>query len=159
MSLATSAQNAIQQRLPKVIDARTHGIIDYAYASLFLGCAVFLRKENPRAAWAALGTGAFIVTQALLTDYPMGVQPLISFETHGKLDAGFAAASPFIPKLFGFGNTPAANIFRANALIESTAVALTDFNSARAHEEKSGSGSGTTLETLPNEIGQGRVAA
>ena len=153
MSLISTAQHAVEDRLPKVIDARTHGIIDYAYASLFLGAAVFLRKKNPRAAWATLGTGAFIVAQAMLTDYPLGIEPVISFEAHGKLDAGFAAASYFVPQVLGFSNTPAAAIFRANTLIESAVVALTYFKSG------SKGGSINLLETRPDEIGQGRAAA
>ncbi len=120
--------------IPKVIDAKTHGIVDYGHAAFFLGMALVCRKKNPPAAAAALTTGLFVLTQSLLTDYPLGVAPVLSFETHGWMDAGFAAASWFMPRIFGFEGTTAATIFQANMFAESTAVALTDFNNQRARD-------------------------
>ncbi len=119
-------------KLPKVIDARTHGIIDYSHAAFFLGMALVCRKKNPQAALAALFTGSFVLVQSLLTDYPLGAEPLMPFATHGVLDAGFAALSCFLPTIFGFNGKSAA-IFKANTLVEATVVGLTDFNSERAH--------------------------
>ena len=133
MSLATKALGALEHRLPKVIDARTHGIIDYSHATFFLGMALVCRKRNPRAALAALFTGSFVLMQSLLTDYPLGAEPLLAFEAHGAIDGGFAAFSPVIPTLFGFEGTGAATIFRTNAFVEGVVVGLTDFNSQRAH--------------------------
>ena len=118
--------------LPKVIDAKTHGVIDYGHATFFFGMALFCRKKNPRAAVAALATGTFVRVQSLLTDYPLGAHPLISFNLHGKIDAAFAASSFVIPEIFGFGGTAAASVFRGNAVVESTVVALTDWNSNKA---------------------------
>ncbi|HEY0785818.1 MAG TPA: hypothetical protein VGD62_08085 [Acidobacteriaceae bacterium] len=136
MSVFTTGLNMLENRLPKVIDARTHGLIDYGHAAFFLGMAFFCRKSNPRAATAALATGAFVLTQSLLTDYPLGVTPVLSFEQHGKLDAGFAASSLALPRLFGFEDTGAAKIFKANAFVEATVVGLTDFSNQHAQAEK-----------------------
>jgi len=118
--------------LPKVIDAKTHGFIDYGHAAFFLGMALLCRKKNPHAAVAALATGTFVLVQSLLTDYPLGAQPVISFNLHGKMDAGFAASSAVMPQIFGFTGTSAATIFRLNSLVESTVVALTDWDSNKA---------------------------
>ncbi|HVG27925.1 MAG TPA: hypothetical protein VM865_09995, partial [Acidobacteriaceae bacterium] len=120
---------------PKVIDARTHGVIDYCHASFFLGMALVCRKTNPRAALAALFTGSFVLVQSLLTDYPLGVAKLLPFATHGRMDAGFAASSPLMPTLFGFNGTPAARVFQGNGLVEATVVGLTDWNSERARSD------------------------
>lgn len=91
MPMLNTVLQKLDGRIPKVIDARTHGIVDYCHASFFLSMAVVCRKKNPRAAAAALGTGLFVLVQSLVTDYPLGATKLMSFETHGKLDAGFAA--------------------------------------------------------------------
>ncbi len=85
-----------EKSLPKVIDAKTHGIIDYCHAAFFLTLGFLCLKANKRAASAALATGSFVLVQSLLTDYPLGLKPVLSFATHGQMDAGFASASwPF----------------------------------------------------------------
>lgn len=132
MSVATAAVHSLENHLPKVIDSRTHGLIDYAHAAFFLGMAAFCRKRSPRAALAALITGSFVLAESLLTDYPMGAMRVLPFETHGRLDAGFAAASLLIPTIFQFETAAATKIFKANAFVEATVVGLTDFDSERA---------------------------
>lgn len=121
-----------QYSLPKPIDARTHGIIDYSHAALFLGMALLLRKKNKRAAAASLFTGTFVLVQSLLTDYPLGLEPVLSFNLHGKMDAAFAASSFLMPEMWGFSDTGAAALFRLNGVVESTVVALTDWDSNKA---------------------------
>ncbi len=127
--------SATEDQLPKIIDAKVHGCIDYCHAALFFTLALANRRRNPRAATASWLTGSFILTQSLLTDYPLGVKPLIPFETHGKMDTGFAVASLLIPTAFGFEGTAMSKFFKCNAAIEATAVALTDFDSERARTE------------------------
>ena len=136
MSITTAALEQVEKRLPKVIDARTHGIIDYCHAAFFLGMAAICARRNRRAAKAALATGAFILAESLLTDYPMGVEKVLPFETHGRMDAGFAASSFMIPKWFGFSGTGAAQVFKMNGFIEGMVVGMTDWNSERARAEK-----------------------
>ena len=136
MSFVTSGLNLLENRLPKVIDARTHGIIDYSHAAFFLGMAALCRKRNPPAALAALTTGLFVLGESLLTRYPLGAKPVIPFELHGRMDAGFAATSLAVPRLFGFEGTKAATVFHANAFVEAAVVGLTDFNTERAELER-----------------------
>jgi hypothetical protein len=125
-----------EQGLPKPIDARTHGIIDYCHAGLFATVALLCWKRNRNAALAAAGTSAFVLVQSLLTDYPVGAKRLIPFAAHGAMDAGFAALSFAAPRLFGFSGSKAGLFFQSNSILESTAVALTDWDSqhARANE-------------------------
>jgi hypothetical protein len=121
--------------VPKVIDARMHGVIDYGHATFFFCMALLCRRKNPRAALAAAFTGGFVLAQSLLTDYPLGAKPVMTFEQHGKLDTAFAASSLLMPKFFGFSDSKAAMVFRMNAVVESLVVALTDWDNERAAEQ------------------------
>lgn len=123
-------------KLPKIIDARTHGIVDYCHAAFFFTLGFASLKSNKRAAAASLATGSFILVQSLLTDYPLGLKPVLSFEEHGHLDGFFAASSWALPFLFGFSDKPQAHIFEGNSILETVAVALTDFDSERARAEE-----------------------
>jgi hypothetical protein len=136
MSVASIAVNELENRLPKVIDARKHGMIDYGHAAFFLGMAFVCRKSEPRAALAALVTGSFVLVQSLLTDYPLGVKKVIPFRVHGQMDAAFAASSFMVPKIFGFSDSPAASVFKANSFVEAAVVGATDFSSERARSEE-----------------------
>jgi hypothetical protein len=123
--------------LPKVISPTLHGIIDYCHAAFFFTVGVLCaRSRNKAASGAAFATGGFILVQSLLTDYRFGAKPVFPFETHGKMDAVFASSSWTLPLLFGFKDTAAARIFEGNSLAEASVVAMTDWNSQRAHEER-----------------------
>ncbi|WP_419804806.1 hypothetical protein [Terriglobus sp.] len=118
--------------LSKPIDARTHGIIDYCHATFFFTVALVCCKKNPKAAIAAAGTGAFTLVGSLLTDYPLGKKQVIPFAVHGAMDAAFAAFSFALPSVCGFSGTKAAKVFALNGVVESTVVALTDWDSQHA---------------------------
>lgn len=137
MSVATIAINQLESRLPKVIDARKHGMIDYCHAAFFLGMAYVCRKSEPRAALAALITGSFVLVESLLTDYPLGIKKVIPFKVHGQMDAAFAASSFMVPRVFGFSDSPAASVFKGNGFVEAAVVGATDFSSERARSEES----------------------
>jgi hypothetical protein len=136
MSVANVALNQLESRLPKIIDARKHGMIDYCHAAFFLGMAYVCRKSEPRAALAALFTGSFVLVQSLLTDYPLGAKKIIPFKVHGQMDAAFAASSFMVPRMFGFSDSPAASVFRGNSFVEAAVVGATDFSSERARSEE-----------------------
>lgn len=136
MSLAGLAVEKLETRLPKVIDARTHGVIDYFHAAFFFSVAWMCRKSNRRAAIAATVTGSYILGGALLTDYPLGAAKVIPFEMHGKMDSAFAAASLFVPRALGFEGTAASKIFKTNGFVEGAVVGMTDWDSERAREEE-----------------------
>jgi hypothetical protein len=114
MSVLTHGIDDLETRLPKVISPSTHGIIDYAHSAFFFTVGVLCSRSNKRAACAAFATSGFILAQSLLTDYRFGWKPVISFETHGKMDSVFASASWLVPVLFGFRGTKAAKVFEAN---------------------------------------------
>jgi len=126
--------------VPQVISPKAHGIIDYCHAAFFLTlgliCSRSEKRAAMRAATAAFATGGFVLVQSLLTDYRYGATPVIPFRIHGKMDAVFAASSWMMPLLLGFRGTAAAKIFEMNSLAESGVVAMTDWSSNRAHEER-----------------------
>jgi hypothetical protein len=97
--------------------------------------AFLCRKSNRPAALAALITGSFVLVESLMTDYPLGVFRVLPFRTHGRMDAGFAASSPVMPRVFGFSGTPAARVFQGNGIVEAAVVGLTDFSSEHARAE------------------------
>ncbi len=128
--------NTLSARIPKVVEPAAHGIGDYCHAAFFFTVGALCARSNKRAAYAAFATGGFILVQSLLTDYKYGVKPVLSFETHGKMDAAMAASSWAIPLVCGFGGTAAARIFQGNSFAEASLVAITDWSSGRAHQER-----------------------
>jgi hypothetical protein len=136
MFLVDKTSNSLESGLPKVISPTVHGVIDYSHAAFFFTVGLACCRSNKRAAWAAFATSGFILVQSLLTDYRFGAKPVISFETHGKMDAVFASSSWMVPMLAGFRGTGAAKIFEGNSVAEASVVGMTDWNSERAREER-----------------------
>jgi hypothetical protein len=136
MSVLIQGIDALETKLPKVISPSTHGIIDYAHSAFFFTVGVLCSRSNKRAACAAFATSGFILAQSLLTDYRFGWKPVISFETHGKMDSVFASTSWLVPALFGFRGTNAAKVFEANSLVEASVVGMTDWESKVARWDR-----------------------
>ena len=136
MSVLDTGIDQLEARVPKLISASTHGIIDYAHAAFFFTVGLCCTRSNKPAAAAAFATGGFVLVQSLLTDYRYGVKPVLPFETHGKMDAVFAATSWLVPQLCGFAGTGAATIFQLNSVVESSVVAMTNWDSQQAHAQR-----------------------
>ena len=90
MALTDSATRLLADRLPKVIDPKTHAVIDYVMAGAFITMGAFYWSHNKRAAIGAFLCGGAAAATSMLTDYPGGIKKSISFQTHGKIDAGLA---------------------------------------------------------------------
>ena len=76
--------------MKKPIDAKTHGIIDYAFAGVqLIGPSLLGLNKKTTAAYQLLGT-AFTAINAV-TDTPVGIIRLISMKGHQKADASFLA--------------------------------------------------------------------
>ncbi len=115
-------------RLPKVITPKTHAAIDYAVVgSFFLMGALFWRR-NRRAAIGAAFCGAAFAANNLLTDYPGGASPLLSYKSHGRIDATLAGVTAALPRVLKISDHPQATFFDAQALAETCITALTDFD-------------------------------
>jgi len=122
--------------LPKVISAKTHGVIDYVHAGTNLVVGGLLRRRNRRASNAAFALGASILANALMTDYPLGVFRRYSFRVHGGLDYGIAAASASMPKLLGIEGTPEARFFDWQGTGEGVIAALTDYRDMQGSKRR-----------------------
>ncbi len=127
--------NELSDKLPKVIGPKTHAIIDYAMAGSFLTMGALWLKSNKRAAIGSFICGGAVLVNSLLTDYPGGVTDVISFETHGKIDVGLAAATLSMPRLLGFSGDSAAWFYRLQAGAETAVVGMTNFNEGHAEEK------------------------
>ena len=118
----------IDRAMPKVISAKTHGIIDYVHAGTnFLVGSLFLRRGNKGAAIGAFALGASVLANALMTDYPLGVFRLYSFKKHGLLDYGVAGASAAMPKMIGGEDSAANTFFRVQGTGEALIAGLTNY--------------------------------
>lgn len=127
MGLLDTGVRTLSSRMPKLINPTAHAIIDYATAgSFFLMGALFWRR-NKRAAIAAMALGATETATAMMTDYPGGVSPVISFQTHGKVDAGVSGVIGLVPTLLAFSDEPEAPFFRGQAVALAAVTAMTDF--------------------------------
>jgi hypothetical protein len=136
MALLQTGINALTKRMPKVISPKTHAIIDYVTAGSFLLTGALLWKRNKRAAIGSMVCGIMEAQTAMITDFPGGVTPLISFETHGKIDAGFAGFVGMLPNLLAFGDEPEAMFFRGQGVAIAGVTGLTDFSYSRARREQ-----------------------
>jgi hypothetical protein len=117
----------ISDALPRVIDAKTHSIIDYIHAGTNFVAGAIFRKSNPRASNAAYALGAAVLVNALCTDYQLGVFRLWSFRVHGLLDYGVAATSAALPPLLGIEDTREAKYFYAQGGGETVIAGITDY--------------------------------
>jgi hypothetical protein len=136
MPLVTKAIQTVGNRLPKVIPPKGHAIFDYVQLGIFVVMGALFWKRNKRASVAAFCCAAAEATNALLTDYPGGVKPVFSFETHGKIDAAMAGAVASLPNLMGFSSEPEAKHFRIRGAVLAGVTALTKFNEEQPYKSE-----------------------
>jgi hypothetical protein len=115
-------------RMPKVISPKAHAIIDYATAASFFVAGALLWGRHRRAAIASIACGVAEVATAMITDYPGGVKPLISFHTHGRVDGGLATVVGSMPLALGFADDVEARWFRTHGVVIAASTGLTDFD-------------------------------
>ncbi len=131
MPMMQKGVKMLTDRMPKVISPKTHAIIDYATAGTFFVAGAMLGGRSKRAAIGSLLCGAMEAGTAMVTDYPGGVTDLISFQTHGRIDAGFAGFVATLPNVFMFGSEPEAMFFRGQGVALVAVTGLTDFSEGR----------------------------
>jgi hypothetical protein len=115
-------------RMPKLIKPRAHAVIDYLVAGSFFVAAGVLSRRNKRGAVSSLICGGMITVNCILTDYPGGIWKALSFQTHGKLDAGLAALTATMPRLMGFGEDAESKFFTMQSMLGTAIAAMTDFD-------------------------------
>jgi hypothetical protein len=87
------------------IATKTHGYLDYIMGILLIAAPwIFGFARDGAETWVPVVLGAAVIIYSLLTDYELGLSPLISMRTHLTLDlmgGALLAASPWI---FGFAD-------------------------------------------------------
>jgi len=136
MALLQKSASIFSNRLPKVLGPRTHSILDYSVAALFISAGFLFWRRHKSASLSALFCGSGVLLNAMFTDYPGGVVRGMSFETHAKIDAGLSALTATIPGLMGFAKDPQARFFEATAVAETLATGFTDYESGAEGEEQ-----------------------
>ena len=127
MPLLQKSIQMLGKAMPKVASPKTHAVIDYATALLFLAGAVFFWRRNKRAAVASLICGAAEAGVAALTDYPGGVNRVISFPLHQKVDLGLSSMAAAMPQFLAFEDEKEKAFFRTQSLVIAGVAALTQF--------------------------------
>ena len=123
-----------QIAVSKTISPAQHAVLDYGVAATFFALGMRYRNRNRAASTLAFANGGMVLGMSMLTNYPGGVWPTISFKTHGTMDLVQAALAGFGPLLFGFADEPEAKSFYAQAASELGVVANTDWNADAARE-------------------------
>jgi hypothetical protein len=119
----------VQAEHARPIGPGTHAALDYLTVGAFLMLAWKVRHHS-RACGLALANAGAVLATSLMTDYPGGAAPTITFEQHGQLDVAQAAMSGLGPLLLGFADEPEARLFYGQSLLETAIVSATDFNGA-----------------------------
>jgi len=115
-------------KMPKVINPTTHAVLDYAVAGSFLLMGILVWKRNKPAAIGSLICGGAAAANIMLTDYPGGMNKVISYKAHGRIDAGLAGITAAMPRIMSFDDEPEARFFEFEALSATAIVGLTDFD-------------------------------
>lgn len=136
MPLVNKAVETVSNKLPKVISPRVHAVIDYVTVGSFILLGTLFWKNNKRAAVAAWCCGAAEATNTLLTDFPGGVTDVISFETHGKIDAAIAGTAASLPNLLGFSGEPEAKHFRMQGAMIAAVTGMTNFKGKHEYQSE-----------------------
>lgn len=122
----------IDDRMPRVISARTHGVIDYIHAATNFIAGFAFRKRSRKASNAAFALGAGVLANALMTDYPLGVFRVYSFKVHGLLDYGMAATTAALPEVLRLRKRAApAQYFYAQSAGETVIAGISNYDDER----------------------------
>lgn len=127
MSLLQSGAKVMARRMPKFIGPKTHAMIDYAMVATFFAIGALYWGRHKRAALGSMICGTAIAANSLFTDYPGGVWRAMSYETHGRIDAGLAGMTAMMPRVMAFSDDSESRFFELQALAETAVTAMTDF--------------------------------
>lgn len=136
MPILNRTAKLIAKPLPRMIRPKTHAALDYISVASFLTSALWFWKRNKRVAVAGLICGGAALVVDLLTDYPGGVKPLISYGKHLEMDLGLAAVAATMPEFLAFNYDPEKKFFLAQGAITTLASELSQARISRLAEER-----------------------
>jgi hypothetical protein len=118
--------------MQKPIDARRHGMMDYATVAATAAAPRALGFPAS-AEGLAYGLAAGYLGLSLLTDYPLSARRVVPFKGHGAAEMAIGAALPFLPRLLGFSESRRArNFFLGLTAVTALTALLTDWNAPDA---------------------------
>ena|SRR5436190_12630870 len=122
--------NEIERSSRPPISPAQHAMLDYGVAATFCGVGMMLLNRNRAAAALAFLNGGMVLAMSMLTDYPGGLLPALSFRGHRTGDMVQAALAAAGPVVLGFSKEPEAMYFYGQALSEVGVIAATDWDAA-----------------------------
>lgn len=128
MAMLNTVAKAITKPMPRMISPKSHSVLDYVTAGVFLASAGFFWKRNKRAAIASLVSGSAVAAVSALTEYPGGVNGVFGLEKHRNIEVGLAGMIAAMPEFFSFADEPEKNFFRIQGVLMTCLTELTDLN-------------------------------
>ena len=128
MAMLNTVAKAITKPMPRMISPKSHSMLDYLTAGVFLASAGFFWRRNKRAAIASLVSGTAVAAVSALTEYPGGVNGVFGLEKHRNIEVGLAAMVATMPEFFSFADEPEKNFFRLQGVLMTCISELTDLN-------------------------------
>lgn len=128
MAMLNTVAKVITKPMPRMISPKSHSVLDYVTAGVFLASAGFFWKRNKRAAIASLVSGSAVAAVSALTEYPGGVNGVFGLEKHRNIEVGLAGMIAAMPEFFSFADEPEKNFFRIQGVLMTCLTELTDLN-------------------------------
>lgn len=148
MAMLNTVAKAITKPMPRMISPKSHSMLDYVTAGVFLASAGFFWRRNKRAAIASLISGTAIAAVSALTEYPGGVNGVFGLERHRNIEVGLAAMVATMPAFFSFEDDAEKNFFRIQGVLMTCISQLTDLN----HSHRPRGEAGTQREVRPDGV-------
>lgn len=128
MPMMNTVAKAITKPMPRMISPKSHSMLDYVTAGVFLAGAGLFWRRNKRAAIASLVSGTAVAAVSAMTEYPGGVNGVFGLERHRDIEVGLAAMIATMPSFFSFEDEPEKNFFRIQGVLMTCLSELTDLN-------------------------------
>jgi hypothetical protein len=116
--------------MKKPISTRTHGIIDYAFATALIALPYAL-GWTPRATRLAVGSGLATLGVSLLTRYELGLLPVLPMKVHLGIDAAESSMLFSAPRLLRHSDSAAGRILAAMGVLGGAVGSMTQTQSPR----------------------------
>jgi hypothetical protein len=136
MAVLNTVAGAVSRRMPKAVTPKGHAIADYIAVAAFLVAGALFWRRNKRAAMSAFICGGAELALSLMTDYPGGVKPALSWTTHAKVDLGLTALTATMPEFMDFEDEREKTFFLVHSGAKTVITNLTDFHPSRTLEER-----------------------
>lgn len=146
MPMMNSVAKAITKPIPRMISPKSHSMLDYVTAGVFLASAGFFWRRNKRAAIASLVSGTAVAAVSALTEYPGGVNGVFGLEKHRNIEVGLAAMVATMPSFFSFEDEPEKNFFRIQGVLMTCLSELTDLNHVHQPHSEADTGEQVRVE-------------